>query len=124
MNEIGKYVWISDDEYEFLPGKIVEFHGDKYKIEIKLNVGPVVVGTNWYYGMFYPDTTGLIKIRGGLAGGHAYVINGVDTGLLYASLSSSLFLKSSKSSLSFPICEIKSLSSTVSANDPALSSNE
>jgi hypothetical protein len=44
-----------------------------------LNVGPVVVGTNWYYGMFYPDTTGLIKIRGGLAGGHAYVINGVDT---------------------------------------------
>ena len=44
-----------------------------------LNVGPVVVGTNWYNGMFYPDRNGLIKISGRLAGGHAYVINGVDT---------------------------------------------
>ena len=44
-----------------------------------LNVGPVVVGTNWYYGMFYPNINGLIKISGYLAGGHAYVINGVDT---------------------------------------------
>jgi hypothetical protein len=44
-----------------------------------LNVGPVVVGTNWYNGMFYPDKTGLIRITGRLAGGHAYVINGVDT---------------------------------------------
>jgi hypothetical protein len=43
-----------------------------------LNIGPVVVGTNWYYGMFYPDLTGLIKVRGAFAGGHAYVINGVD----------------------------------------------
>ena len=38
-----------------------------------------MVGTNWYVGMFYPDKNGLIKISGGLAGGHAYVINGVDT---------------------------------------------
>jgi len=38
-----------------------------------------VVGTNWYYGMFYPDRNGLIKVKGGLAGGHAYVVNGVDT---------------------------------------------
>jgi hypothetical protein len=44
-----------------------------------LNVGPVVVGTNWYNGMFYPDKNGLIKITGPIAGGHAYVINGVDT---------------------------------------------
>ena len=29
--------------------------------------------------MFYPDRNGLIKISGRLAGGHAYVINGVDT---------------------------------------------
>jgi hypothetical protein len=44
-----------------------------------LNVGPVVVGTNWYYNMFFPDKTGLIKVSGYLVGGHAYVINGVDT---------------------------------------------
>ena len=48
-------------------------------IDTVLNVGPVVVGTNWYNSMFYPDRNGLIKIGGGLAGGHAYVINGVDT---------------------------------------------
>lgn len=48
-------------------------------INTVLNVGPVVVGTNWYYGMFFPDRTGRIKISGYLAGGHAYVINGVDT---------------------------------------------
>jgi len=44
-----------------------------------LNVGPVVVGTNWYNNMFYPDRNGLIKIGGRIAGGHAYEINGVDT---------------------------------------------
>jgi hypothetical protein len=48
-------------------------------IDTVLNIGPVVVGTNWYYGMFYPDRNGLIKVSGGLVGGHAYVINGVDT---------------------------------------------
>ena len=44
-----------------------------------LNLGPVVVGTNWYTGMFYPDRNGLIRISGRVAGGHAYVINGVNT---------------------------------------------
>ncbi len=44
-----------------------------------LTLGPVVVGTNWYTGMFYPDKNGIIKLFGGLAGGHAYVLNGVDT---------------------------------------------
>jgi len=44
-----------------------------------LNVSPVVVGTYWYLRMFYPDKNGLIKIGGPIAGGHAYVINGVDT---------------------------------------------
>jgi len=44
-----------------------------------LHLGPVVVGTNWYNGMFYPDKNGLIRISGRIAGGHAYVINGVDT---------------------------------------------
>jgi hypothetical protein len=43
-----------------------------------LNLGPVVVGTNWYYNMFYP-VNGVISVGGYYAGGHAYVINGVDT---------------------------------------------
>jgi hypothetical protein len=43
-----------------------------------LNIGPVVVGTNWYYNMFYP-VNGVISVGGYYAGGHAYVINGVDT---------------------------------------------
>jgi C1A family cysteine protease len=44
-----------------------------------LQLGPVVVGTNWYYNMFFPNTNGVISIGGSLAGGHAYVLNGVDT---------------------------------------------
>jgi len=44
-----------------------------------LYMGPVVVGTNWYWNMFYPNSEGILNIGGKLAGGHAYVINGVDT---------------------------------------------
>ena len=44
-----------------------------------LTKSPVVVGTNWYNNMFYPDKFGIIRVGGRLAGGHAYVINGVDT---------------------------------------------
>jgi C1A family cysteine protease len=29
--------------------------------------------------MFYPDRRGIIRVGGRLAGGHAYLINGVDT---------------------------------------------
>jgi hypothetical protein len=47
-------------------------------INTVLNLGPVVVGTNWYYNMFYPNRNGVISIGGRIAGGHAYVINGVD----------------------------------------------
>jgi Cysteine protease len=42
-----------------------------------LDVGPVVVGTNWYADMFEPDEAGLLHIGGGLAGGHAYVLDGI-----------------------------------------------
>ena len=28
--------------------------------------------------MFYPNIAGLIKVKGSIEGGHAYVINGVD----------------------------------------------
>ena len=48
-------------------------------INTVLTVGPVVVGTNWYNTMFYPDRNGLLRVGGRVAGGHAYEINGVDT---------------------------------------------
>lgn len=44
-----------------------------------LNLSPVVVGTDWHYDMFFPDASGLIKVGGQPMGGHAYVINGVNT---------------------------------------------
>lgn len=44
-----------------------------------LELGPVVVGTYWYNNMFYPAQNGMIRIGGGVAGGHAYMINGVNT---------------------------------------------
>jgi hypothetical protein len=47
-------------------------------INTVMNLGPVVVGTNWYYNMFFP-VNGVIRTTGSYAGGHAYVINGVDT---------------------------------------------
>jgi hypothetical protein len=43
-----------------------------------LNHSPVIVGTNWYNKMFYPDYTGFIQIGGRIAGGHAYMISGVN----------------------------------------------
>lgn len=41
--------------------------------------GPVVLGTNWYEGMFTPDANGLVTISGDVAGGHCYLWRGVDT---------------------------------------------
>lgn len=42
-----------------------------------LNVGPMVFGTNWYESMFNPSPDGTVTVGGRVAGGHAYVINGV-----------------------------------------------
>jgi hypothetical protein len=43
-------------------------------------VGPVVFGTNWYDSMFDPDKKGYLNIAPGanIAGGHAYLIIGVN----------------------------------------------
>lgn len=43
-----------------------------------LTTSPVVVGTNWLYEMFYPNSKGIIRARGRNEGGHAYLINGVN----------------------------------------------
>lgn len=45
-----------------------------------LTQGPVIVGTMWYSDMSSPDrNTWVITPSGSMSGGHAYVINGVDT---------------------------------------------
>lgn len=43
--------------------------------------GPVVMGTNWYPSMFTPDAEGYIRLKAGenVAGGHCWLIRGVDT---------------------------------------------
>lgn len=43
-----------------------------------LSLGPVVMGTDWYAGMMRTDRMGFVRTTGGIVGGHAYVINGVD----------------------------------------------
>jgi hypothetical protein len=48
-------------------------------IDTVLNLGPMVVGTNWYDVMFEPDEAGFLHVDGALAGGHAWVIDGVNT---------------------------------------------
>ncbi len=42
-----------------------------------LSTGPVILGTNWYFDMFNPDSTGFVTPTGSLAGGHAYMVHGV-----------------------------------------------
>ena len=44
-----------------------------------LESGPVVVGTAWYESMFEPDRSGRISIGGGVVGGHAYLLDGVNS---------------------------------------------
>lgn len=48
-------------------------------VEALLSVGPVVVGVNWYGSMFDPNYKGIIKVSGSVAGGHALIVNGVNT---------------------------------------------
>ena len=64
MNKIKNYYWAFD--LNTLVNSV-------------LYLGPVVVGTYWYYGMFFPNLKGFIRPTGPIMGGHAYVINGVAT---------------------------------------------
>jgi hypothetical protein len=47
-------------------------------VQALLEVGPVVVGSNWYEGMFEADDAGFLHLDGAVAGGHAYVLNGIN----------------------------------------------
>jgi len=44
-----------------------------------LTTGPMVVGTTWTNDMFNADSKGFIRATGSIAGGHAYLIKGVNT---------------------------------------------
>lgn len=44
-----------------------------------LNLGPMVVGTKWYTNMNKTNSQGYVTPTGTNMGGHAYVLNGVDT---------------------------------------------
>lgn len=43
-----------------------------------LEVGPVVIGVNWYRGMSYPDDYGVIVPSGPIDGGHAILVDEVN----------------------------------------------
>lgn len=40
--------------------------------------GPIVIGVNWYVGMYKPDTKGFIHVTGSIVGGHCLLLRGVD----------------------------------------------
>jgi hypothetical protein len=40
--------------------------------------GPVVIGSDWYNGMFTPDSKGVVSLTGGIAGGHCYFMRWYD----------------------------------------------
>lgn len=40
--------------------------------------GPIVIGINWYQGMYSPDTNGFIHVTGSIAGGHCLLLKGVN----------------------------------------------
>jgi hypothetical protein len=48
-------------------------------LQLLSNYGPVVIGSNWYEGMFYPNKKGEVTISGSIAGGHAYCLCGIDS---------------------------------------------
>ena len=43
-----------------------------------MTVGPLVLGTDWYTGMFKADGAGFIKPTGQIEGGHCYVVDGAN----------------------------------------------
>ena len=43
-----------------------------------LQVKPVIIGINWYEGMFSPDPDGLVHVSGAIAGGHEICVDQYD----------------------------------------------
>lgn len=40
--------------------------------------GPIVIGVNWYEGMYDADADGFVHVRGNISGGHCCLLRGVD----------------------------------------------
>jgi hypothetical protein len=60
---------------------ISEYHwawGTEDLVRTVLELGPVVVGTDWHRDMYVPDSKGFVTATGSVLGGHAWVINGVN----------------------------------------------
>lgn len=68
-------------------------------------IGPVIVGTPWYYGMFEPTESGLVRPTGFNGGGHAYVLNGYDSKLGVIRLKNSWGRKWGKKGFAYITCE-------------------
>lgn len=48
-------------------------------VDTLLEVGPVVIGVDWHADMMEPDRSGFLHASGAVDGGHAVLLNGVDT---------------------------------------------
>lgn len=60
----------------FIPGYKHAFGLSHFLSALQLQ--PVIVGTDWYDGMFKPNKKGFVKPTGSVAGGHEYLALGVD----------------------------------------------
>lgn len=58
-------------------------------VQAILTTGPVILGVNWYYDMFEPDAKDVIRLGGGIAGGHAIEANGATTNYDYVRIKNS-----------------------------------
>ncbi len=47
-------------------------------VDAIMELGPVVIGCNWYRDMFNPGSDGFLKVSGPSVGGHAFVLNGAN----------------------------------------------
>lgn len=60
-------------------GYYAEYRWAHSERELALTVGykgPVVIGVNWYTGMFSPNSDGFLEVTGQVEGGHAILVNG------------------------------------------------
>ncbi len=50
---------------------------NEYELALAMTLGPVVIGVDWYEGMFKPDKRGYIKPTGRKMGGHCCLVIGI-----------------------------------------------
>lgn len=71
LGRVAEYVWIARvDETGIQQTETL--------VDWLLNHGPVILGTDWYTGMFRPDVSGMVRLTGKIEGGHCYACIGVN----------------------------------------------